>query len=193
VSERTEELLKRGLVIFDLETERLAHEVGGWNNIKDMGLSIAYCYDTATGTYSRYDRSNIGEMFRKMYDAPLVVGFNLLNFDWEVLAGFPNFDSTRIKCLDLFKVIRGATRRRIALNNLGKNCVGMEKTGDGFMAIEWLRSGQTDKLEAYCRRDVEITFNLFLYMLENGDVKFEVPEFGHVMKVKVDLWGEVMK
>ena len=128
-----------------------------------------------------------------MYDAPLVVGFNLLNFDWEVLAGFPNFDSTRIKCLDLFKVIRGATRRRIALNNLGKNCVGMEKTGDGFMAIEWLRSGQTDKLEAYCRRDVEITFNLFLYMLENGDVKFEVPEFGHVMKVKVDLWGEVMK
>ena len=193
VSERTEELLKKGIVIFDLETEKLAHEVGGWNNIKDMGMSIAFTYDTATGRYSRYDRSNIEEMFNLLYDAPLVVGFNLLNFDWEVLAGFPNFDSTRISCLDLFKVIRGATRRRIALNNLGKNCVGMEKTGDGFKAIEWLRSGQMDKLDAYCKRDVEITFNLFLYILENGNVKFEVPEFGHVVKVEVDLWREVLK
>ena len=193
VSERTEELLKRGIVIFDLETERLAHEVGGWNNIKDMGLSIAYTYDTATGRYSRFDKSNIEEMFEVLYDAPLVVGFNLLNFDWEVLAGFPNFDRTRIRSLDLFSVIRGATRRRIALKNLGKNCVGLEKTGDGFKAIEWLRSGQMNKLDAYCKRDVEITFNLFLYMIDIGNVKFEVPEYGHVMKVEVDLWKEVMK
>ena len=190
-SGRTEELLEKGVIVFDLETEYLAHEVGGWGNIRGMGLSVAVTLDTGTGEYTTYYKSDVDKLFAVLYDAPLVVGFNLYNFDWEVLAGFPGFDRTRINALDLFNVVRERTRRKIALNNLGKHNVGMEKSGDGFKAIEWLRSGQMDKLEAYCRRDVEITYNLFVHMLDKGKVSFEVPEFEHVIEVETDVWKNI--
>jgi len=188
---RIDELLEKGFVIFDLETEKLAHEVGGWSNIKDMGVSVAVTYNTSDKEYSIHSGDGVQKMIQLLYEAPLVVGFNLHNFDWEVLEGFKKFDRTRVKALDLFRVIQKKTRRKISLNNLGKHNLGMEKTGDGFKAVQWHRSGEFDKLSNYCQRDVEITFNLFTYILRYGKIKFEVPEFEHVIEVDVDLWDEI--
>ena len=190
-TDKIDELLDKGILIFDLETENLAHEVGGWNNIRDMGVSVAVTYDTAAKDYSIHSGEGIKKMIQLLYEAPLVVGFNLHNFDWEVMEGFKDFDRTRIKALDLFRVIQKNTRRKISLNNLGKQNVGMEKTGDGFKAVKWHRSGEFDKLSNYCKRDVEITYNLFLHILRYGKIEFEVPEFEHVIEVDVDLWDEI--
>jgi len=184
-------LLDKGILIFDLETERLAHEVGGWANKRDMGLSVAVTYDTAKSEYTTYYGKDVDRLFRDLYDAHLVVGFNLHNFDWEVLEGFPGFDRRRICALDIFNSVRETTGRKIALNNLGKKTVGMEKYGDGFKAVEWARKGHMEKLVEYCRRDVEITHSLFLHMLRHGRVSFEVPEFEHVIEVDVDLWDAI--
>ena len=38
---------ERNIVYFDLETQRSAQEVGGWDRIRDMGLSIGVTYSTA--------------------------------------------------------------------------------------------------------------------------------------------------
>jgi len=188
---KIDEILKKGIVIFDLETKHLAHEVGGWNNIKDMGVSVAVTYNTASKEYSIHSGEGVKTMIKLLYEAPLVVGFNLHNFDWEVLEGFEGFDRTRIKALDLFSTIKKTTRRKISLNNMGKCNLGMEKTGDGFKAVKWHRSGEFNKLSNYCKRDVEITYNLFIHMLRTGMVKFEVPEFEHVIEVDVNLWDEI--
>lgn len=184
-------LFERGALIFDLETEKLAHEVGGWSNKKAMGISVVVTYDTANKKYVSYRKEDVDKLIEALYEAPLVVGFNLHNFDWDVMEGFPGFDRTRVCALDLFYAVRRATGRKISLNNLGKNNVGMEKTGDGFKAVEWARKGQMDKLEDYCRRDVEITYNLFYHVLRHGSIRFEVPEFEHVIEVEVDLWKNI--
>jgi DEAD/DEAH box helicase domain-containing protein len=189
--DKIDALLKKGIVIFDLETKHLAHEVGGWSNIKDMGVSVAVTYNTASKEYSIHSGDGVKTMINLLYEAPMVVGFNLHNFDWEVLEGFEGFDRTRIKALDLFSVIKKTTRRKIALNNLGKCNLGMEKTGDGFKAVKWHRSGEFEKLSNYCKRDVEITYNLFLHLLRYEKIKFEVPEFEHVIEVDVDIWDEI--
>ena len=41
----------KNIVYFDLETQRSADEVGGWDKISRMGLSIGVTYSTARGDY----------------------------------------------------------------------------------------------------------------------------------------------
>jgi len=42
----------KNIVYFDLETQKSAEEVGGWNNISRMGMSIGVTYNTAQGAYN---------------------------------------------------------------------------------------------------------------------------------------------
>ena len=37
------------IVYFDLETQKSADEVGGWNNIRDMRMSVGVTFSTARG------------------------------------------------------------------------------------------------------------------------------------------------
>jgi len=41
----------KNIVYFDLETQKSADEVGGWNNIARMGMSIGVTFSTARGDY----------------------------------------------------------------------------------------------------------------------------------------------
>ena len=39
------------IVYFDLETQKSAEEVGGWNKICDMRMSVGVTFSTVWGTY----------------------------------------------------------------------------------------------------------------------------------------------
>ena len=39
------------IVYFDLETQKVAAEVGGWGNIDKMGISVAALYHSEKGEY----------------------------------------------------------------------------------------------------------------------------------------------
>ena len=39
----------KNIVYFDLETQKSADDVGGWNKIRDMRMSIGVTYSTARG------------------------------------------------------------------------------------------------------------------------------------------------
>ena len=41
----------KNTVYFDLETQRTANDVGGWDKKSSMGVSIGVPYSTATQTY----------------------------------------------------------------------------------------------------------------------------------------------
>ena len=42
------------IVYFDLETKYSAEEVGGWENIEDMGMSVGVIWDSADQQFSVY-------------------------------------------------------------------------------------------------------------------------------------------
>ena len=67
----------KNIVYFDLETQKSADEVGGWNNKKDMGMSVAVTFSTAENAYHIYDERHVEDLIKALFRADLVVGFNV--------------------------------------------------------------------------------------------------------------------
>ena len=44
----------KNIVYFDLETQKSADEVGGWDKIRDMRMSVGVTYSTGRGGYRIY-------------------------------------------------------------------------------------------------------------------------------------------
>ena len=49
----------KNIVYFDLETQRSAHEVGGWNHIDRMGMSVGVTYSTDRSSYTIYGEPQV--------------------------------------------------------------------------------------------------------------------------------------
>src|SRR3954469_2607694 len=94
--------LLKNVVYFDLETQKSADEVGGWHKIRDMRMSIGVTYSTARGEYKIYGENQVNELIEELRRADLVVGFNNLRFDYEVLLGHNDFfDHQQLQTLDM--------------------------------------------------------------------------------------------
>jgi len=78
----------KNIVYFDLETQKSAEEVGGWGNINRMGMSIGVTFSTGRGDYTIYGEKQMDALLKDLQRADLVVGFNILRFDYEVLHGY---------------------------------------------------------------------------------------------------------
>ena len=89
-------------VYFDLETKRSANDVGGWNNKAEMGMSVGVTYSSAKGKYTIYAEKNVSELVDELLAADLVIGFNHISFDYEVLQAYTVLNlAEQTKNLDL--------------------------------------------------------------------------------------------
>jgi len=148
----------RNIVYFDLETQKSAEEVGGWGNIRAMRMSIGVTFSTARGTYQIYDERRVNDLVEELRRADRVVGFNILRFDYEVLAGYtPFFDPRQIPTLDLMVDLTKTLPHRLSLDAIATATLGLEKTGDGMQALRWFREGKLLEIAEYCCYDVKIT------------------------------------
>src|SRR5690606_15319768 len=84
--------MAENFVYFDLETRRSANDVGGWDRKADMGMSVGVTFSTAENRYRIYDESTVQELIDELCSADLVVGFNHVSFDYEVLMGYTILD-----------------------------------------------------------------------------------------------------
>jgi DEAD/DEAH box helicase domain-containing protein len=75
------------IVYFDLETKYSADEVGGWNHIEDMGMSVGVVWDSHDERFHVYLDHQVLDLEEHCRRADLVVGFNHVSFDYHVLAG----------------------------------------------------------------------------------------------------------
>ena len=149
--------MAKNIVYFDLETQRSADEVGGWGNISKMGMSIGVTYSTARGEYKIYGEPLVNDLINELQRADLVVGFNNLRFDYEVLHGYSALDLTQIPTLDMLVVLNEKLGHRLSLDSIATATFGVEKTAEGLQAIEWFRQGKLAEIAEYCCYDVKIT------------------------------------
>jgi DEAD/DEAH box helicase domain-containing protein len=156
----------RRIVVFDLETKRLARDVGGWGNIRRMGLSLAVTFTEEDG-FLTFTEENVLELVNQLKSADLVVGFNHVRFDYEVLEAYTSEDLRRLPNLDILAHVAKALGFRLKLDHLGKYTLGKEKSGDGLDAVKWFQEGRMDLIEKYCRDDVEITRDLYYFGRDN--------------------------
>ena len=150
--------MSANIVYFDLETQRTANDVGGWDRKRDMGLSVGVTWSTAAGEYRIYAENRVHDLVNELLKADLVVGFNVLNFDYEVLMGYTAYDlPTLAPTLDLLVELEKTLGHRLSLDAVATATLGTGKTADGLDAIRWWREGELLKIAEYCCFDVKVT------------------------------------
>jgi len=150
-----------GVLVFDLETQRSAEEVGGWNQVARMGVALAVVYDVGRSSYRTYYEADVDRLLLDLAFADRVVGFNIDRFDLRVLSGYTDRDLRRIRTLDLLGEIRRTVGFRVSLNHLAEVNLGESKAGDGLQSLKWWKEGRIDLIEHYCRKDVDMTKRLW--------------------------------
>lgn len=173
-------------MVLDVETRRSAAEVGGWHRADRMGVSIAVLYDAQDDSYTSYTQEALEQLFTRLQQADLVVGFNILRFDYAVLQAFAACDLRTLPTLDLLERIKSRLSYRVSLDNLGKATFQCPKSADGLQALRWWKEGNLEAISRYCRDDVELTRRLYLYGLEKGYVLFS-NKAGQRVRVPADF------
>src|SRR5688500_12509759 len=115
----------RDIVYFDLETQRTANDVGGWDKKRDMGISLGVTYSTMLGEYRVFGEKDVDALVNQPLPADLVVRYNVINFDYEVLMGYTIVDLPhQCRTLDLLVDIEKALGKRLKLDIVAKACLG---------------------------------------------------------------------
>ena len=149
--------MAKNIVYFDLETKKSADEVGGWGNISQMGMSVGVTYSSAACEYKIYGESQVNDLLRELQRADLIVGFNNLRFDYEVLHGYTSFDLGQLPTLDMLVELQKILNHRLSLDSIATATFGVEKTAEGLQAIQWFKEGKLAEIAEYCCYDVKIT------------------------------------
>ena len=156
------------VVYFDLETQRTAADAGGWDKKRDMGMSLGVTYSTKLGEYRIFSEKNVDGLIEQLLKADLVVGFNVINFDYEVLMAYTILDLPhQCRTLDLMVDIQAKLGHRLGLDALATATLKVGKTGDGLDAIRWWRQGKVLEIAEYCCFDVKCTKLIHEYGVAN--------------------------
>ena len=174
----------KNIVYFDLETQRAAEEVGGWDKIQQMRMSVGATYSTARGDYRIYPEKDVDDLLTELRRADLVVGFNNLGFDYEVLHHYTVLDLRQLPTLDMLVEVKKTVPHRLSLDSIAQATVGVEKTSQGLQAIRWFKEGKLVQIAEYCCYDVKITKLVHEYGAEHKQL-FYTNKFGGKRSVPV--------
>ena len=163
-----ESVYMRHVIYFDVETQRSAEEVGGWDHVERLGLALAVTYDTRDNTYKTYDEASVTNLVEALQAADLVIGFNHLNFDYRVLSAYTAADLHSLPNFDMLAQLFKDEGFRVGLDELGQHTLDRGKTAHGLQSIEWWKRGEMDKVAEYCKQDVALTRELFLHARNKG-------------------------
>jgi DEAD/DEAH box helicase domain-containing protein len=178
------ETLMKNIVYFDLETQKSAEEVGGWDHISRMGMSIGVIYSTAQCAYKIYGEKQVSDLLTDLQHADLVVGFNNLRFDYEVLHGYTSFDLRQLPTLDMMVDLQTQLKHRLSLDSIATATFGVEKTAEGLQAIQWFKEGKLLEIAEYCCYDVKITRLVHEFGVQHRQLHYH-NRFGKKMTVPV--------
>jgi DEAD/DEAH box helicase domain-containing protein len=175
----------KNILVFDLETQRSFKDVGGRTAMRQLGMSIGVVYSFLDDSFHAFLEPEAGGLIDLLCSAELIVGFNLLGFDYEVLKGYGEFALEKLPTLDIMFQLQDRLGFRPKLDSVVQATLGAAKSADGLQALAWWKEGRLDLIEKYCTEDVRLTRDLYLYGRRNRHVL--VSRFsGSPLKVDVD-------
>jgi len=175
----------KSIVVFDLETQRSFQDVGGRTLMRQLGMSVGVVYTFQDDTFRSFYEREADKLIELLRSAELVVGFNLLGFDYEVLKGYRDVPLETVPTLDIMFYLQDKLGFRPKLDSVVQATLGAGKSADGLQALAWWKEGRLDLIEKYCTEDVRLTRDLYLFGKRNRHVL--VSRFsGTPLKVEVD-------
>lgn len=158
------------VLFFDLETQFLFEEVGG-RRPERLRLACGVVWSTRHRQFEDYLEHQAASLVERLRQADLVVGFNVLAFDYLVLAPYAG-GQLRVPTFDILREVEASLGYRVSLASLALATLGRGKTADGIQSVQWFRQGRLDLVVEYCRADVQITRELFEFGLLHGYLMF---------------------
>ena len=174
------------IVYFDLETQRTANDVGGWDKKHEMLMSVGVTYSSAEEKYEIFPESRVQDLISRLQRADLVVGYNVIRFDYEVLMDYTVLSlPEQLRTLDLLLDIEKSAGHRLKLEDVAQGTLGVGKIAEGLDAIRWWREGRVLEVAEYCCFDVKVTKMVHEFGVQNGYVLYN-DRFGKVQQVEID-------
>jgi len=160
----------RNILVFDLETQRSFQDVGGRTAMRELGMSIGVVYSFREDSFRAYTEREADALIDALRSAELVIGFNLLGFDYEVLKGYRDLPLETLPTLDIMVELQKRLGFRPKLDSVVQATLGAGKSADGLQALAWWKEGRLDLIEKYCTDDVRLTRDLYLWGKRNRHV-----------------------
>jgi DEAD/DEAH box helicase domain-containing protein len=173
------------IVYFDVESQKLFHEVGGRDASKLL-LACGVTWSTLRDDFAVYWEKDAAALVAELKAADRVVGFNIISFDYEVLRPYAqNVNFRTFRSTDMLVDIYRTLNFRLSLDSIARATLGTTKIADGVKSVEWFRNGELDKVAEYCKSDVDITRRVYEFGRDNGFVNY-YSKLGSKLKVAVN-------
>lgn len=186
-------------LIFDLETKKFFDEVDGGRDAGLLGVSVVSAYrreldenfNEKYGELRSFWEKDFEEMWKWFDEAERIVGYNSLGFDVPALVPYyPKGDLIKkLPHFDVLAKIKEVFGKRVKLDSVAKEVLGVGKIADGGDAVRWWSLGDEESLanlKKYCEMDVEVTKGVYDYGLRNGKLKFK-DHWNELREILVDF------
>ncbi len=177
-------------IVLDLETKNTFVDVGSKDPAK-LDLSVVSIYDYSDNKYYSYLENELENLWQKLNQIDLLIGFNLDKFDVPILNKYYHGDLTKINTLDLYKKIKQAVGKSLPLDLIASGTLGQGKIGHGLEAVKWWQEGKIDKIKKYCEDDVKITKEIYDYAKKNGFLKYKLLNDEYTFPIATQDWDEI--
>lgn len=177
------------VIIFDLETQYLFKELGmlDFNSRDPTKLKLSVAGILTNGKSLFFNENQIAELMEYLKKADLIVGHNLLRFDYLVLQPYVDEDVIKLlanKTFDMMLELEKTTGCWIPLDDLGKRNIGMIKNMDTLKIPKMWREGKHEEVKNYLINDLKMTEAIFNHGKQAGKFKYEHKEYGESLGEK---------
>lgn len=172
------------MVFYDVETQKRADEVGGWDRADLMLISIAVTFSELDGFKVWYEKDT-RDMIRYMSEFDLVVSFNGNNFDSKVLSHYGEVSVLNQRSFDVAEYLSARLKHRVRLESVATATLGAGKSADGLLALQWWKEGRVDEIIEYCKQDVKVLRDVVEFGKEHGYILYNDTE-QNAVKVAVE-------
>lgn len=173
-------------LVIDVETKKSFAEVGGEQNKRELGVSVAGIYSYAKDTFFALEEPELSKLGEMLKSTEHVIGFNINHFDIPVLEPYLGEGAfSRVAITDIYTDVTNFLGHRVGLDDLSKATLGKSKSGKGLEALEWFKQGRIEDIKKYCLNDVRLTRDLYEYGKKNGHILFESWVDGKIHSVPV--------
>ena len=170
-------------VFFDLETQYLFRDLGmmDYKSREPGRLKLAVAGVLSDNEYLFFHEDRVQELFKILNQADLIVGHNLLRFDYLVLQPYFRQNIPAMlqhKTFDMMRELEKLTGCWISLNDLGQRNLGVSKTVDVLKIPKMWRAGRHQEVKDYLAHDLEMTAGIFNHGKKIKRFRYERKEYG---------------
>jgi len=177
--------IENNVAFLDIETQHIMQEFpGGWKNPDNYAkLKIAELGLLIDGKYQTYEEDNVFDIVKELKDINLIIGHNILNFDYSILKHYFNknvITDFKFKTFDTMLEFDKFTDDAgwCSLDDLAFRNFGMKKTHDSIKIPEMWREGKHDTVKEYLLNDLKMTEAIYNLGKVGGNFKYEHKVYG---------------